>query len=359
MLSSMPKVSVIMPVYNVEAYVADAVQSVLQQTYTNFELLIIDDESPDRSIEICQQFHDGRIQIIRQRNRGLAGARNTGIRYATGELLAFIDSDDMWLPQKLERHVAHLQQNPQIGVSFCRSAFIDDTGKPTSYYQMPKLTGITSPLLLCRNPVGNGSAPVIRREVMDAIRFEMNLYGSVEDFYFDDRLRRSEDIECWIRISILTDWQLEGIPEALTLYRVNAGGLSADIPKQLESWEAVITKTRTYAPELVDRWAPAARAYQLRYLARRAVFLQDGGMAVEFVHRALKTHWQILFTEPRRTLMTIAAAYLLCLLPRHLYHQLEAWMLHLTGATQKRRILKEVSTQDTTLPETIAENPGF
>lgn len=344
MPSVQPKVSVIMPVYNVEDYVADSVQSVLQQTYKNFELLIIDDESPDRSIEICKQFEDPRITIIRQKNRGLAGARNTGIRHATGEVLAFLDSDDLWAAQKLEKHIAHLQQNPLVGVSFCRSAFIDAQGKPTSYYQMPKLQGITSPLLLCRNPVGNGSAPVVRREVMEGIRFQMNLYGEVEDFYFDDRLRRSEDIECWIRISILTNWQIEGIPEALTLYRVNATGLSADIPKQLESWEAVIAKTRTYAPELVDRWAPAARAYQLRYLARRAVFLEDSRMAINFAHRAIKTYWRILITEPRRTVMTLAAAYLLHLLPRSLYHRIEAFMLKLTGASQKRRIANEISS---------------
>lgn len=344
MLSVEPKVSVIMPVYNVEAYVADAVNSVLQQTYKNFELLIIDDESPDRSIAICEQFEDSRIKIIRQKNRGLAGARNTGIRHATGEVLAFLDSDDLWLPEKLEKHIAHLQREPQVGVSFCRSAFIDAQGKPTSYYQMPKLQGITPPLLLCRNPIGNGSAPVIRREVMDEIRCQMNLYDEVEDFYFDDRLRRSEDIECWIRIAILTNWQIEGLPDALTLYRVNATGLSADIPRQLESWEAVIAKTRTYAPELVDRWAPAARAYQLRYLARRAVFLEDSRMAIAFVHRAIRTHWKILLSEPRRTVMTLAAAYLLHFLPRSFYHKIEGFMVKLTGASQKRRIANEVSS---------------
>ena len=87
----MPKVSVIMPVYNVEKYIAETISSVLAQTFTDFELLVIDDESKDRSIEICESFTDQRIKIIHQKNRGLAGARNTGIRHAQGEYLAFLD----------------------------------------------------------------------------------------------------------------------------------------------------------------------------------------------------------------------------------------------------------------------------
>jgi glycosyltransferase involved in cell wall biosynthesis len=337
----MKKVSVIIPVYGVEKYIASTVQSVLDQTYKNFEILIIDDASRDKSIEICQKFTDPRIKIIHQANRGLAGARNTGIRHAQGEYLAFLDGDDLWLPQKLEKQIECLENSPTVGVSFCRSAFIDEQGKPLGTYQMPKLKGITTPYLLCRNPVGNGSAPVIRKEVFEAIKFSDNLYGTVEDFYFDEQFRQSEDIECWIRISIQTDWQIEGITEALTLYRVNSGGLSANMLKQLDSWEKVIDKTRSYAPEIVTEWETLARAYQLRYLARRAVRLQDGSMAVQLVNRALATNWRILIEEPRRTLISLAAAYFLWLLPQSLYSQIEAVALKRTGATQKRRILQE------------------
>ncbi len=340
----MKKVSVIIPVYGVEKYIAATVQSVLDQTYKNFEILIIDDASPDKTIEICQKFTDTRIKIIHQANRGLAGARNTGIRHAKGEYLAFLDGDDLWLPQKLERQIAHLENSPAVGVSFSRSAFIDEMGKPLGTYQMPKLKGITTPYLLCRNPVGNGSAPLIRKEVFEAIKFTDNLHGNVEDFYFDEHFRQSEDIECWIRISIQTDWQIEGISEALTLYRVNSGGLSANMLKQLDSWEKVIEKTRSYAPEVVTQWETLARAYQLRYLARRAVRLQDGSMAVELVNRALATNWRILLQEPRRTLISVAAAYFLWLLPQSLYSQLESVALKSTGATQKRRILQDQSS---------------
>jgi glycosyltransferase involved in cell wall biosynthesis len=344
----MKTVSIIIPVYKAEKYIAATVQSALDQTYKNFEILIIDDGSPDRSIEICQQFADPRIRIIRQENRGLPGARNTGIRHAKGEYLTLLDADDLWLPEKIEKHVKHLDNSPNVGVSFSRSAFIDDNGQSLGIYQMPQIKGITSAIVLCRNPISNGSAAVIKREVFEAIKFKDNLYGTVEDFYFDERSRHtnadSTDVECWFRMSVKSDLQIEGIPEGLTLYRVNSGGLSANLLLQLDSWELMLNRARLYAPEIVNQWETLARAYQLRYLARRAVSLQDAGMAVKLVNRALTTNWRILLQEPRRTLISLAAAYFLWLLPQSLYSQLESVALKSTGATQKRRILQDQSS---------------
>lgn len=335
----MPKVSVIMPVYNVEAFVADAVQSVLKQNFTDYELLIIDDLSPDGSIAICESFDDPRIKIIRHtENRGLAGARNTGIRHAQGEYLAFLDSDDCWREDKLSLHVAHLDNHPEVGVSFSRSAFINEDGTANHCYQMPKLKNIEAGYYLCRNPIGNGSAPVIRKEVFDDIKYTDNSRDNDQDWYFDENLRRSEDIECWIRIMILTNWVIEGIPEPLTLYRLNAGGLSAQLYKQLESWEQVVEKTRSYAPAFVAKWEHKARAYQLRYLARQAIRLHDGATATRFVHKALKTNLRIVTQEPGRTILTIGAAYLLWFTPKRIYQSIENIAQQMVGNIQARRI---------------------
>lgn len=339
----MKKVSVIIPVFRVEKYINAAVKSVLEQTYKEIEILIVDDESPDQSVEICKQFQDSRIKIIRQSNRGLAGARNTGIRHAQGEYLAFLDGDDIWLPNKLKKHIEHLESSPNVGVSFSRSAFIDEAGDLLGTYLMPKLENITPPCLLCDNPVGNGSSAVIRKEVFEDIKFQDNLYGSIEDFYFDEHFRQAEDVECWLRIVIKTKWQIEGIPEALTLYRVNSGGLSASLLKQLEALQKVIEKTRSYAPQLIAKWENPAKAYQLRYLARSAVRLHSGSMAVKLMHQALATHWRIALEEPRRTLMTLAAAYLLWLLPQPFYRQIEHIAAQITGSTQKKRITQDQS----------------
>lgn len=335
----MLKVSVIVPIYCVEKYIFNTIKSVLDQTYTDFEVLLINDETTDRSLEICQQFLDPRIIIVNQKNRGLAGARNTGIRHARGEYLAFLDGDDLWLPDKLEKHVKHLDNSPSVGLSFSRSAFIDEAGNRLGTFQMPKLSGITASHLLCRNPVGNGSSAVIRREAFEDIRFQTNLDGDSENFYFDESFHRSEDIECWLRVAIQTSWNIEGIPEALTLYRVNSKGLSADLFKQLESWEKVIDKTRTYAPELVAHWESLARSHHLRLLARNAVRLQDGSTAVKFAHKALATNFSILIKEPRQTILTLVAAYLLYFLPVYLYSQVNILSSKVIGAIQRNRIL--------------------
>jgi glycosyltransferase involved in cell wall biosynthesis len=339
----MKKVSVIIPVYKVEKYIASTVQSVLDQTYENFELLIIDDGSPDKSIEICQQFNDPRIRIIQQNNQGVSAARNNGIRHATGDYIAFLDGDDIWLPEKLEKHVQHLESSPKVGVSFSRSAFIDQTGKPLDIYQMPKLKNITPVLTLCRNPIGNGSVPVIRREVFEQMRLPIKPDGGGGYYYFDEQLKNMEDVECWLRICLKSDYETEGIPEALTLYRVNLQGASTNVSEHLESLEKVLEKTRSYAPEVIQQCENAARAYQLRFLARRLVSLRNGKEAVKFAHRAVATHWRILLDEPRRTFLTFAAAYSLWLLPQSFYKQMENLAFMLTGAAQKRRILQEQS----------------
>lgn len=336
----MPKVSVIIPVYNVEKYIAETIDSVLAQTFTDFELIIIDDESKDGSIAICQGIADPRIHIIHQKNRGLAGARNTGIRHAQGGYLAFLDSDDVWRSQKLEKHVQHLDANPSVGVSFCCSEFIDDDSQPLGNYQIPKFKDITPELVLCRNPISNGSVPVIRKAVFQDIEFTADYYGTEEKFYFDDRFRQSEDIECWLRIALTTKWQLEGIADALTLYRVNSGGLSANMMKQLDSWEKVIAKTRAYAPEFMALWESLARAYQLRYLCRRAIRNKDGKSAIQLINRALKSNWKILIYEPQRSLLTIFAAYFIWMLPRSLYNSIESLAIKLAGKSQSKAIAK-------------------
>lgn len=337
-LTNPPLVSVVIPVYKVERYINETLQSVFAQTYQNFEIIIVDDESPDRSIEICESYEDPRIRIIHQKNRGLAGARNTGIRHSKGKYIAFLDSDDLWLPEKLESHVKHLESSPEVGVSFCRSAFIDDNSKPLDIYQIPKLTDITPHYIFCRNPISNGSVPVIRSEVLEAIKFQDDIQGQLEDNYFDEHFHQSEDIECWVRIALQTSWKVEGIPEALTLYRVNSGGLSAHVEPQLESWEAMVEKTRIYAPDFVAQWESLARAYQYRYLARRAVRNRDGNTAVKLINKALKQDKRIIREEPKRTLITIAAAYIISILPKSWYITIEKLALKIIGKSQKQSL---------------------
>jgi glycosyltransferase involved in cell wall biosynthesis len=337
----MKQVSVIVPLYGVEKYIAATVQSVLAQNYENFELILVDDGSPDRSVEICSRIKDSRIKILRQENRGPAAARNLGIRHAQGEYIALLDGDDLWLPDKLMKHVEHLEKNPQVGVSFCRSALIDETGEPLGIYQLSKLEGITLLDLLCRTPIGNGSVPVMRRTLFDSIQFNSPFEEKPAYFDPDRGIHPSEDVECWVRIALTTQWQIAGIPEALTLYRVNSDGCSAKLLKKLNSWEQMLEQVETYAADQIEPCKPAAMAYQYRHLARRAVTLRDGAIAVDLVLRAIRTYPTILIEQPRRTLLTLVAALLVWLLPLSFYRQCEARALKVAGASQKQQISKE------------------
>src|SRR4051812_39209032 len=106
----MPVVSIIMPAYNVAPYIGDAIRSALAQTYTDFELIVVDDGSKDDTAALAREFArtDRRVRLVQQANRGLAGARNTALRAATGEFFALLDSDDIWEPSFLAEQLAVL-----------------------------------------------------------------------------------------------------------------------------------------------------------------------------------------------------------------------------------------------------------
>ncbi|WP_438727065.1 glycosyltransferase family 2 protein [Parasphingorhabdus sp. DH2-15] len=309
-----PKISVVMPVYNVERYVAEAVQSVLDQSFEEFELIIVDDGGQDDSIAICSAFKDPRIRIISQRNRGLAGARNTGILESWGRYVAFLDSDDSWMKDKLMLHFIHLENNPDVDVSYSGSRFMDENGHALRQAQKPKLTNIDPRKILLRNPVGNGSAPVIRRTALNNVAYR-HPEESWRLCYFDETLRQSEDIEMWLRLSMLGQAKFEGVDGLLTNYRIVGGALSANIIAQYESWETMLDKTRSYAPQFVALHEREARAFQLRYLARRAIQLGDGTMAMMLIRDAISYSLKPLYREPGRSLATVSAALAMRFLP--------------------------------------------
>ncbi len=313
-----PTVSVVMPVYNVERFVVQAVRSVLDQTFTDFELIIVDDGSPDGSIALCEAIADRRIRIIHQANRGLAGARNPGIAFARGEFVALLDSDDAWAPEKLARHVAHLRANPAVGAVYAGSILIDDDGQLLPVRQRPLLGLASARNVFCGQTILNGSAPVFRRAALEDAALPADSEGRVR--YFDETLRRSEDVECWTRIALQTNWGFEGIQGDLTYYRISAAGLSADVIRQLASWEVVYDKVAAYAPEFIALHGGEARARELRYLARRSFHMRERGLALHLAMEALRTWPRLLWREPRKTTQTIGACAVLRLLPEQFFN---------------------------------------
>jgi glycosyltransferase involved in cell wall biosynthesis len=307
----MPLASIIVPAFNVASTMCATLDALLAQTFDDYEIVVVDDGSTDTTPDLLQSYaHHDRIRIVTQRNRGLAGARNTGIAAAHGSLIGFCDADDLWLPEKLARHVSHLSLNPRVGVSFSGSAMINENGTPLGLAQSPRLKRITPAHIFKRNPVGNGSAPVIRRAVFDQIAHRPAAEKE-RNWYFDETFRQSEDIECWLRIALTTDWQFEGIAGLLTQYRITSGGLSAATDLQLAAWERMVRKLGATAPAFFARHEGHARAYQLRYLARRAISDKNTARASHLLGRAFAQSWRPLVEEPRKTVATLAALALL------------------------------------------------
>lgn len=330
-----PRVSVVIPLYQTERFIKAALDSVLAQTFRDFEVIVVDDGSHDRGPMIAASTGDPRVHVVQQENRGLAGARNTGIRNAGAEIIALLDADDIWDKEKLERHVTHLDAALDVDVSFSASRLIDEEGRDVGLVQSPLDRSLPDHDFFCRNPVGNGSAPVLRKRALDRIAFLDAERGRT--CWFDESFRQSEDIECWMRLKA-AGCKFGYVDSPLTLYRVNSGGLSANLASQLATWRRFRDKVATYAPDLVQRYGKRAEGYQLRYLARRAVRSADREQALGLILSAIRLHPRTLVEEPVRTCSTLAAAIAKRFLPGSFFSRLEAEALRLAGRMPGLRI---------------------
>jgi len=204
-------VSVIIPAYNSAAFIERAIRSVLQQTWQPLEILVIDDGSTDNTREVVQAI-EGPIRYIRQENAGASAARNRGIQEAKGDFIAFLDSDDEWLPRRLERTLAPLLANPALGFCYCHSSRIYLDGSSRLHHaesvkrRFPG--GIYSP------PYAHTSASTFRRECFDRC-------GE-----FDTSMCRIEDIDLFVRIAEVYPTHL--VPEVLVRIHHRPGSLSGE-----------------------------------------------------------------------------------------------------------------------------------
>jgi glycosyltransferase involved in cell wall biosynthesis len=212
-----PKVSVIIPAYNTAGFIAETLNSVFGQTFQKFEVIVINDGSPDTAeLEAVLQPHMARIRYIKQENRGLPGARNAGIRIARGELLAFVDSDDLWLPDYLAAQVEFLDSHPQV-CACISDAVLFGSGGDVVWKMLKPGTG---PILgfeemLKRQGGQLPSAMVVRRQRV----LDIGL--------FDERIRIGEDIEFCVRLCF-PDGAVGYLGRVLVKYRQRPGSLTED-----------------------------------------------------------------------------------------------------------------------------------
>ena len=282
-----PVVSVIVPVYRSERYVAATLHSALGQSLGAIEVVVVDDGSPDGSIALCKGIADARIRYVHQPNRGLAAARNAGIRAARGHFIAFLDSDDLWAPDKLARQVAHLEARTEVGVTYGYSTFIDADGRRLGGYQMLGKATTRAADCFVANPIGNGSNAMVRAEVFRDARWRPGVRPPPWGCLFDEELRQAEDFELWLRIALLTRWQIACTPWVLTYYRVHAASLTADVGQQDRFHRMAIDKVAAYAPKLVARHRATGESNMHWYFARNLLLQGKLADARRRVRRAL------------------------------------------------------------------------
>lgn len=228
MMSSEPLVSIIMPAFNAEAYIRTAVESVLAQTYEHWELLVVDDGSTDGTARIVEDFRDSRIVLIRKTNGGVSSARNVGLNNAKGSFIAFLDSDDIWLSQKLAQQVSFMLERPETAISHTLYASINEAGKPILNRQLyPFQIVDAKERLLVFNYIATLTV-MLRADIISAIDG------------FDESLMGPEDWDCWLRVCNLGELGL--IELDLARYREHSGGISKRVDRQLANEYRVLER---------------------------------------------------------------------------------------------------------------------
>ncbi|PID77797.1 MAG: glycosyl transferase [Deltaproteobacteria bacterium] len=188
-------VSVIIPVFNRDWGIREAVDSVLEQTYKNFELIIVDDGSYDNTRKILESYNSKRINVIRQKNMGVSAARNTGIKKASGDYIAFLDSDDKWIPEKLEIQMDYFSKHPEIFVCQTNEIWIRNGKRinPSKKHKKPQGDIFIDSLSLC---LVSPSAVMMKKEFFFKAGF------------FDESMKVCEDYDLWLRAGLLFDFYL-------------------------------------------------------------------------------------------------------------------------------------------------------
>lgn len=257
----MPAVSVVIPAYNHASFLAETITSAFSQTWCDFEVIVVDDGSTDATAQVAAQFGDS-IRYIRQDNQGIAAARNTGIRHARGELISFLDDDDLWDPDHL-RMVVPAFEDPYTMAVYTGWQAIDENNRrlPRGSTRVVPPEQLYDTLLV--GGFFTGACVTVRRTCLDRVGV------------FDEALHGCDDLDLWLRIS--RHQKFKGIPEVLVLYRMHGGGLSSNELHMFRDRLKVLHKH--FGPDDGDRhsWSEVKRrAYGLAYRSGAVGHMQQG-----------------------------------------------------------------------------------
>ncbi|KYC40464.1 glycosyl transferase family A [Scytonema hofmannii PCC 7110] len=280
----MCKVSVVIPAYNAMLYLEETMASVLNQSFDNFEVIVVNDGSLDETECWVSQIQDSRVKLISQENQGLAGARNTGILYAKGEYIAFLDADDIWEPTKLEKQSHILDENPEVGLVYNWVTYIDEQSEFTGKTFKNQVEGDVWKQLTEHNIVECGSVAMVRRTCFeDCGVFDKNLGSYVEDW------------DMWLRIA--SKYPFKVVKEPLVYYRQRSNSASKNWEAMAKSFQMVIEKAFANAP--IELQALKNKSYATSHLCLAWKPLQsqhkDYKKSIYFLKLALAYYPQIRF----------------------------------------------------------------
>lgn len=274
--SNHPVVSVVIPTHNREQFVGRAIRSVLAQTYTDFELIVVDDGSTDNTAGVVGSFKDPRIRFVRhEQNRGVSASRNTGIRMSRGEYVAFQDSDDEWLPQKLEKQLEMFARTslPNLGVVACGKIRVSADGKKIVGHNIYKMSGQVYEEFLALKLEPGTQVLLVKKACLNG-----NL--------FDEELRAHEDWELCLRLS--EKCQFDSLSEPLVIQYEHSGP-RVSIPAT--PWKTSLLCIEKHKDELMKR----PKAYANHRFCTFLAYYDNGLTAaahVELFHCLLLDPWQ-------------------------------------------------------------------
>lgn len=302
----MARVSVIIPCLNAGKTLAQTLLSLQQQSDADWEAVVVDDGSTDctRMVAVGFAHGDPRIRVMVNQGNGPSDARNFGAACARGDIIAYCDADDLWMPQKVARLIAAFDGAPEMAGCFGKVVFFDGQREGTVSDILRDQLDI--PTLLGENPVCTMSNLALRRSVVEAS-------GGM-----DNRMVHNEDLEFLVRLVGL-GFRINGLREVLVKYRTNPTGLSSNVKAMAQSRRQVLATAARFG----HRSGPFCEAVHLRYLARRALRvdsppLQALGLGLKGVVTS-PAGW---FSAPRRGCLVLGATLIAPLMPRALRHTL-------------------------------------
>ena len=274
----MATISVVIPVFNGEQTIRETIESVLEQTFSDFELIIINDGSQDTTLDIIQDFKDPRLKVFSYQNSGLAASRNRGIAIATGEYVSFIDADDLWTPDKLKAQHQALQEDPSAAVAYSWTNCINERSQFLRRGYYLSFSGDVYRYLLLTNFLENGSNPLIRHQALKTV-------GG-----FDESLKSSEDWEMYLRLA--ARYPFVAISSPQVLYRVSVNSMSTHTPRMEAETIKVIDRVFNQAPESLQ----SLKRYSLSNLYKILIYKALEGspekskslLAMRYLRLALK-----------------------------------------------------------------------